>query len=130
MRIHHIGYLVKNIEKAINVFNIIGYIIEKETVYDDVRKIKICFMTKDNYRIELISPSTNDSVVSNLIKKYNNTPYHICYESDYFEEDLENLCNKGFVKIDNPCKAIAIDNKRVVFLMSSTIGIVEIIENF
>ena len=38
LRIHHIGYLVKKIEKAKQTFLALGYLIEQDTVYDDIRK--------------------------------------------------------------------------------------------
>ena len=41
MKIHHIGYLVKKIEKAISAFLDLGYIVEKETIYDNYRDIDI-----------------------------------------------------------------------------------------
>lgn len=53
LKIHHIGYLVKKIEKAKQGFKVLGYHTEQDTVYDSIRKVEICFMTKDDCRIEL-----------------------------------------------------------------------------
>jgi len=61
MKIHHIGYLVKSMEKAQKTFTELGYRIEQETVYDDYRQIDICFLEKDGYRIELVCPGTATS---------------------------------------------------------------------
>ena len=79
LKIHHIGYLVKKIEAAIRTFEALGYQLIQDTVYDDIRKVNICFLQKDEYCIELVSPVAEDSVVSGLMKKYKNCPYHICY---------------------------------------------------
>lgn len=57
LKIHHIGYLVKKIEKAKKSFEALGYLVEQDTVYDDIRKVNICFLVKDGYRVELVSPS-------------------------------------------------------------------------
>lgn len=128
MKIHHIGYLVKDLTKSMKVFENLGYINIDNIVYDEFRKINICFMKKDGYTIELVSPVGDDSVVSNLLRRYNNSPYHICYESNSFEDDIKNLSNNGFVMIDGPLSAPAISNKRVVFLFGSSIGLIEIVE--
>ena len=79
LTIHHIGYLVKKINKAVNDFERLGYSAVSDIIYDDFRKIHICFMEKDGYRIELVSPADSASVVAGLLKKYKNSPYHICY---------------------------------------------------
>ena len=128
MRIHHIGYLVKKLDKARKAFERLGYTVTQEPVYDPYRKIDICFMELDGYVIELVSPAAPDSVVSALIKQYRNSPYHICYIAEHFEKEAAELCEKGFVQIGEPCPAPAIGQKRVLFLMSPAIGIIELLE--
>ncbi len=128
MRIHHVGYLVKKLDKARLSFERLGYRVTQEPVYDDYRKIDICFMELDGYVIELVSPAAPDSVVSELIKQYRNSPYHICYIAEHFDEEAADLCKKGFVQIGEPCPAPAIGQKRVLFLMSPAIGIIELLE--
>lgn len=129
MRIHHIGYLVKKIDKAAEAFENLGYRIKQEKIYDEYRKIYICFMEKDGYVVELVSPAGKDSVVAGIIKQYRNAPYHMCYSSDEFEKDLIYLSNHGYVQIDEPCAAPALGNGRVVFLMSPVVGMIELYEN-
>ncbi len=127
LRIHHIGYLVKKIEKAKQTFLALGYLIEQDTVYDDIRKVNICFLTRDGYRVELVSPATEDSVVSSLIKRYKNSPYHICYETDDFEADIARLTDDGFIAIDTPTPAPALGGRDVVFLSNAAIGMLELL---
>ena len=129
LKIHHIGYLVKKIDAAILCFKNLGYQIMQDTVYDDIRKVNICFLQKDNYCIELVSPTSDDSVVSGLLKKYKNCPYHICYETDNFEEDYQTLLSSGFISIDTPAPAPALQNKEVVFLTNASMGMIELIKN-
>ncbi|MEZ3507820.1 MAG: VOC family protein [Lachnospiraceae bacterium] len=126
--VHHIGYLVKKIEKAKQTFLSLGYHIEQETVIDDLRKVKICFLIKDGYRIELISPVSADSVVSGLMKKYKNSPYHICYETAGLEASIAALTADGFIVIDTPTPAPALGGRRVVFLTSASAGMIELLE--
>ncbi len=127
LKIHHIGYLVKKINAAIQSFEILGYRILQETIYDDIRKVDICFMEKDGYCIELVSPVSEDSVVYGLLKKYKNSPYHICYETKDFEADYRFLTANGFIAIDEPTPAPALQNRNVAFLTSPSMGMIELL---
>ena len=128
LKIHHIGYLVKKIESAKSGFEALGYLPEGPVFYDSIRKADICFLSKDSYRVELVCPKCEDSIVWNLLKKYKNAPYHICYETYSFEEDLSYLTLHGFTAMGVPTPAPAIDGRRVVFLMSPTLGMIELLD--
>lgn len=127
LKIHHIGYLVKKIDGAIKSFENLGYRIVQETVYDDIRKVNICFMEKDGYCIELVSPVSEESVVYGLLKKYKNSPYHICYETGDFDKDYQTLVSNGFIAIDEPTPAPALQNRKVVFLTNPSMGMIELL---
>lgn len=129
LKVHHIGYLVKKMESAICSFEALGYEITQASIYDEIRKVNICFLQKDNYCIELVSPASEDSVVSGLIKKFKNSPYHICYETEHFKEDYQELINGGFVSIDVPTPAPALQGRNVVFLMNPFMGMIELLES-
>ncbi len=129
LKVHHIGYLVKKMEAALRSFEALGYEIVQPPTYDEIRKIHICFLEKDGYRIELISPAAEDSVVSGLIKKYKNSPYHICYETDRFAEDCRELIDNGYVSIDAPTPAPALQGRNVIFLMSASLGMIELLDS-
>lgn len=127
LKIHHIGYLVKKIEKAKKTFESLGYLVEQDTVRDEIRRVDICFLIKDGYRVELVSPFSEDSVVAGLLKKYKNAPYHICYEADDPEATYRELTENGFAAIDTPTPAPALGGCKVVFLTSPVIGMIELI---
>ncbi|MBQ7840737.1 MAG: VOC family protein [Lachnospiraceae bacterium] len=129
MKIHHIGYLVKKIEKAAAAFAGLGYVRAGEITHDEIRKVDILFLQKDGYQVELVSPYSPDSVVAGMIKTYKNSPYHICYEARDFEADLKKLEESGYIRIDNPTAAPAICGKKVVFLMHPAMGMIEVLEN-
>ncbi len=128
MKIHHVGYLVKKMDRAIDSFTILGFCSISDMIYDEYRDVDIQFMEKDGYVVELVSPRSDRSVVSNLIKTYKNTPYHICYESDSFEDDLKTLELSHFTMFDEPCPAPALGDRRVCFLQSPRIGMIELVE--
>ncbi len=129
MKIHHIGYAVKNIEKSIEVFKRLEYDIG-EITRDDLRKVNICFVEKDGYVVELISPidKNEESVVDGVLKKSGNGPYHICYIVSNMEDGIRELKEKKFKPIIMPQEACAIDGKKVCFLFNKDIGLIEIVE--
>ena len=128
LTIHHIGYLVKKIVPAIRSFEALGFQVAREVTRDDIREVDICFLEKDGYRVELVSPYSATSVVAGLLKKYKNCPYHICYETSHFEEALEELTSHGYVMMGSPTPAPAIDQHPVVFLMSASLGMIELLD--
>lgn len=54
MRIHHIGYAVKNIDEAFKLFKVLGFEKVNEKVVDEERKVKILFVKNNEYLVELI----------------------------------------------------------------------------
>ncbi len=127
LKVHHIGYLVKKIEPAVRTFKALGYQIEKDTVRDEIRLADICFLRKDGYRIELVSPCSEASVVYGLLKKYKNCPYHICYETADFDSSFAALRKEGFLPIDTPTPAPALGGCEVVFMTHASLGMIELI---
>lgn len=130
MKIDHIGYAVKNIEKAVSDFTKLGFSFEKP-IEDTDRNVILAFGKNGGYCIELVSPlnKVNPSPVDLYLTKLGSTPYHICYSSDSLEEDIENLKSQGFKEVIPPHKAIAFNNRRVVFMSKLSMGLLEIVEN-
>lgn len=129
MKIHHVGYLVSDIDKSLLKFQLLGYKIEKEKIYDEIRDIFIVFIKNDMYRVELIQPVSEKSVAYNLLKKYGHSPYHICYIVKNIEMEVEGLKQQRYVLIDEPCVAPAIEGRRTVFLYNKNVGIIELVED-
>lgn len=131
MKIHHLGYLVSDIEKARSCFCDLGF---EEcvrplggVVRDEARQVDISFLNKDGYVIELISPIDRESPFFPLLKKYKNCSYHFCYESDDPEGDVEALLKKGWIQIDPFENAPAINGRKVGFFLHPSVGIIEIV---
>ena len=128
LRVHHIGYLVKKIEKAKNEFINLGYSVWQDTMYDGIRDVDICFLIKDGYRVELVSPKSEESVVAGLMKRFKNSPYHICYECDDFDTAFDTLTKSGYAAMGELEEAPAIKGHQVIFLMNSSLGMIELIK--
>ena len=129
LRIHHIGYAVKDIDKAIDKFASLGYAIP-EKQEDVSRNVTIVFAEKDGYCVELISPlcSEKPSPVDSILKKNGSTPYHICYEVDNIQEACAVLKKERYLMISDISPAPAINDRNVVFLHNAAVGIIELVE--
>ena len=127
MKIDHIGYAVKKIERARQVLIHMGYSFD-EIISDKDRNINIAFGEMNGYRIELVSPMSKGSPVDEILSKVGATPYHFCYRSEDLDKDIEDLKNNKFKISIPPAPAIAFGGKRVVFLYSLVLGLVEIVE--
>ena len=137
MKVHHIGYLVNQIDAAVTKFETQGFQIEVEKFYVEDRKQWNVFMKNDHTRLELIQSDIKDAdgtknagvggMASALVGGVG--PYHICYESDCFEEDIKKLRKGGFLPISKVEREPAIHNGRLQFFYSSQVGIVEIMES-
>ena len=128
MRVDHIGYAVKNVDKAKKAMEPLGYKFEP-TIEDKARGIYIAFGELDGYRVELVAPIGKGSPVDMHLSKIGPTPYHICYRSSCIEADIEKLQARRFKVAIPLTPAIAFDNKRVVFLYSLSAGLIEIVED-
>ncbi len=82
MRIDHIGYAVKNIDKVRGRFESLGYIFD-EKLEDLSREFYIQFGMRDGYRIGLVSPIESSSPVDRILSAIGATPYHICYKRKF-----------------------------------------------
>ena len=129
MEIDHIGYAVKRIDRAIASFEKLGFSFES-VIEDYDRNVKLVFGDNDGYRIELVSPldKGKESPVDQYLSNTSGTPYHICYQSNAFDTDIDNLKKTGFKEIIAPAKAIAFNGRRVVFLTNLGVGLLEIVE--
>ena len=76
MKVHHVGYLVKNIEKAKKAFcGTLGFEELSAVVRDEGRKADICFLQSGTFVVELVSPYSGDSVAGgDLFKRFKNAP--------------------------------------------------------
>ena len=128
MRVHHVGYAVKDIEKSMAAFERLGYECGK-VVEDDIRQVKIVFLQNGSERVELVAPNGDADPVAGVLKKNGAMPYHICYEVDDLEDAIADLkAQRGWMLTKAPEVAPAIGGKRVAFMYQKDVGILELVE--
>lgn len=126
--VHHMGYLVKDINKSAVLFQAIGYEIETDVFYDEDRQSDFCFLVKETARVELVEPHPESDIYP-LLKTYNNAIYHVCYGVKDIDGVVAELKKNGFLLFRDKQRASAISDKAiVVFLMHIRMGIIELLQ--
>ena len=129
LRIHHIGYVVRDLERSRKRFAELGYVEEGGVFNDESRTVHVVFLVKDGYRMELISPNGEESIVNSLLDKAGDTPYHICYETVDLDAQIQTLEQQSYVIADPPKPAVALGGRRVAFLYRAGVGLIELVES-
>lgn len=129
MKVHHIGYCVRNINKSKYELEKMGFIPYEQTYKDGNRKIYIQFMKNGETIIELVSPTgEGKSPVDGILGKIGDTVYHICYETNNIYAEIDRLKAEKYIVVAMPEQAVAIANNKVVFLFKKNVGLIELVE--
>ncbi|MEW6195429.1 MAG: VOC family protein [Bacteroidota bacterium] len=121
MIIHHVGLIVKNIEKHYSKFfmDTLGYK-EISQIYNDYNiGVRVAFINLNNkIYLELVEPLKENSPVSNYLQKFGQSLHHLCFEVDNLEIECERLRNNNYFITMPPTPAVAFEGRKVAFLMS------------
>ena len=115
MKLHHIGIVVKNIQKSLGELN--QYLnFESTTVPSLVgsQKVNICFLKTNNVFLELIEPAQENSPISDFVKKKGGF-HHLCFEVDDIHIELERMKKNGARVIVDVVKGF--ENRLTAFVM-------------
>jgi methylmalonyl-CoA/ethylmalonyl-CoA epimerase len=125
MKFHHVGVACKNIYEEIANISAIHRVIDKSpTVFDQEQNAELALLTlADGTRIELISGKP----VETFLKK-NITYYHLCFEVDDIDAEIDRLVNAGAFLIAEPKPAVLFNNRKVAFLQASY-GMIELLNS-
>ena len=124
MKEHHIGIIVKSIEKDIDIYEKLGYRRESKIYVDEIQKNKVVFLYREgnDLLLELIEPIDRTSTVYTAQLGY----HHICYEvnSDNEVNDMYKVKGTGIIFL-RKVRAVALKNRCVSFAMLQNGFIVE-----
>jgi len=125
MKFHHIGIACGNIDEEIaNISKIHAIIDRGPTVFDKEQNAELVLLTlADGTNIELIAGKK----VEMLLKK-NITYYHLCFEVEDINAEIQRLLNAGAFLISPPKPALLFNNRQVAFLNVSY-GMIELLNS-
>lgn len=124
---HHIGLACHAIEAETPHITALGYIPEGELIEDPIQKVRLLFMVGPGPRLELIEPTAAASPVSGVLKRGQKF-YHMAFECAAFDEKLVELTRAGYLQLGTPVPAVAFGMRKIVFLLSPAMALVEVIE--
>lgn len=128
MKLHHIAVACKNMDKQFAVYETLGYKRDDtEDFVDEIQKIRGRFISAEGQpRLELLENLYDcgplDSCLENGIKYY-----HLAYESENIEQDIEMLANELKAKVIVPVTPAAYF-ERICFLMLPCQTMIELVE--
>lgn len=137
-RIDHIGYLTSDIDRSAALFETLGFWAQTDTITDDKpspdtpnlppRNVDLCFLNNGSCTVELVSPLSEDSVVSKTLAKQGEGPYHLCFRADDLDGYIAQLQADRWVLVHRPAEAVAFGGRRVAFLYKKHVGFIEVLE--
>lgn len=128
VRVHHIGYAVRDHDEAEAGFSRLGFTLGERTS-DEGRNVCITFAQNGDYLVEIVSPLvTPGSPIDGILDKVGPTAYHICYATTDIVSALAELKPLGWRAFGVPMAAPAINYSRVVFAYHRSLEMLELVE--
>ena len=121
MNIHHVGYVVKSIEKFEKHLMFDKKIV---SVVDDIQKSKLSLYKTDNIYLELIEPLSEDAFTYAALQKNGDHCNHLCYEVRDEAAANEIIKTRRMIKVLGPVYALLFDLD-VMFAINKNKQIVE-----
>jgi|SRR5476651_2043842 len=125
MKLHHVGIACKNIDTEISNISKINQIVEQSAVlFDELQNAEVVLLSlADGTKIELVSGKQVETFV-----KMNISYYHLCFEVDDLDAEIDRLIKDRALLLSAPKPAILLNSRRVAFLKVSY-GIVELLSS-
>lgn len=121
MQIHHIGLVVKDIQKHFNLYfreQFKDFHLSQIYTFKKMG-IRTAFINlNSNIQLELIEPAGPDSVISNFLEKKGQAFHHICFETRNIELELEKMRDKNYMVILPPTPSEVFNNRKISFVIS------------
>lgn len=131
MRLHHIGRVVKDLDKAVSYYKEnFGLTSIGIPVEDPIQKVEVIFVETgwgDDLTIELIRPVSNDSPVNKFLAKGGGL-HHLCFEVDDINHAIEDFRSKNALILGNPVPGKGHNDKLTVWLYTCEKELVELVE--
>lgn len=116
--LHHIGLAVQDIAVAwagVEIFE------------DRLQKVRVAFVLINGQCIELIQPLSEDSPVSQSLRKGSKL-VHLCYSVDDIDDAITHGAAQGYRCIGKPVPAVAFNQRRIAWLFHRQFGLFELVE--
>lgn len=124
---HHIGLACRRLADEIDGLAAMGYLPETEPITDPIQMVKVQFFVGSGPRVELVEPQSDKSPAMGWLKRGAKL-YHLAYKVREFEASMRFLESRDFAAVSEPAPAVAFGMRRIVFMMSPSMVLVELVE--
>jgi methylmalonyl-CoA/ethylmalonyl-CoA epimerase len=113
--IDHLGIAVKDLEASVKLYEtLLGTECYKREVVKD-QKVETAFFQTGESKIELLGPTSDDSVIAKYVAKKGEGMHHVAFEVDDIRAEMKRLAEAGFQLLSEEPSTGA-DNKWVAFV--------------
>ena len=114
-KVNHIAIAVKDIEESNSLFaKIFGKTHFKQEIIENESVITSFYKIGDT-KIELVSPTKENTVIADFLKKQSEGLHHICFEVEDILKEISRLRSEGFRILDPEIREGA-EGKLISFL--------------
>jgi methylmalonyl-CoA/ethylmalonyl-CoA epimerase len=132
-RLHHVGYVVRDLNAAERCFAALGYVRRGDVVRDSYQGADLLFLCRSNALpgeplVELIHPIDETSKTYAFTTRNEYQIHHTCYATEDLASACEEALRRKFVRVQKPVPAPAIGGSLIAFFYARAIGLFELVE--
>jgi hypothetical protein len=132
LRLHHVGWVVPDLESATDAFQNLGYVVENALpdALDSNFNVKLRFLrhSVETTLVELVQPANSGSKVSGLLERCGAGPYHLAYCVDDIKMAATALRAIEFRPATTSLRAPALGMREIQFFRRKDVGLIELIQ--
>jgi len=119
-KLHHVGMVVPSIASVRP---------DLAVSEDPTQRVRVAFFQMHDLTVELVEPVGENSPVRRSLERGNKL-LHTCFEVPELESAIESGRRAGFQLIRKPTPATAFGGRRIAWVFSQALGLVELLEHF
>ena len=128
MRFHHIAVATENIEQACAALDrYCPTSSSAASVLDPEQGVRLKLVNILGTALELVEDQ-GDGPVGGWLKRGARL-YHICFEVDDLDAELDILRGRGCIVVSPPKPAVLFEGRRVAFVLDRELGLIELLQN-
>ena len=127
LRFHHIGYACRDLDSESDKLSMLEYVREGQDFDDPKQMVKGRFLIGPGPRIELLVQYKDATVLEPWLSK-GIKMYHLDYEVENLQVEIDRLRKEGAKLIVQPMSAKAFSGENLAFLLLPTMLLVELIQ--
>jgi methylmalonyl-CoA/ethylmalonyl-CoA epimerase len=129
--LHHVGYVVADIEKSIPAFAAsLAADWDGNIFHDPLQKVRVAFLSTrpGDPQIELVQPASPDAPVMRFLEQRSGGLHHICYEVDDLQSQLVEMKERRALIAKRPKPAVAFGGRPIAWVLTAEKLLIEYLE--